>query len=86
MQLRLPKEINSKFFTLSLTNPRGQISCPTSTSCLFSARKIPQNAEYTQNTGENSLNNNENRLSPIDENSYESFESNDSSHLLSNTL
>ena len=81
------KKLNSKFFTLSLTNIRGQISCPTSTPCLFPARKIPQNAEFTQNIGENSLNNDENRLSPIDENSYESLiESNDSNHLLSNTL
>lgn len=81
------KKLNSKFFTLSSTNLRQQISCPTSTPCLFPARKIPQNAEFTQNTGKNSLNNDENRLSPIDENSYESLiESNDSSHLLSNTL
>lgn len=55
--------------------------------CLFSARKIPPDDEFTSNTGENSLNNNENRLSPIDENSYESLiESNDSSHLLANNL
>jgi|GEM_PF-1171826 len=81
------KKLNSKFFTLSSTNLRQQISCPTSTPCLFPARKIPQNAEFTQNTGKNSLNNDENRLSPIDENSNESLiESNDSSHLLSNTL
>lgn len=81
------KKLNSKFFTLSSTNLRQQISCPTSTPCLFPARKIPQNAEFTQNTDKNSLNNDENRLSPIDENSYESLiESNDSSHLLSNTL
>ncbi|HEY2566250.1 MAG TPA: hypothetical protein VGH95_00875 [Candidatus Aquirickettsiella sp.] len=81
------KKLNSKFFILNLTNLRGQISSPTSTPCLFPARKIPQNAEFTQNTGENSLNNDENHLSPIDENSYESLiESNDSSHLLSNTL
>lgn len=64
------KKLNSTFFTLSLTNLRGQISSPTSTPCLFPAR-----------------NNDENRLTPIDENSYESLiESNDSSHLLSNTL
>lgn len=81
------KKLNSKFFTLNLTNLRGQISSPTSTLCLFPARKIPQNAEFTLNTSENSLNNDKNRLSPIDENSYESLiESNDSSHLLSNTL
>jgi hypothetical protein len=73
------KKLNSKFFTLSLTNLRGKTSCPTSNPCLFPARKIPQNAEFTQNTDENPLNN--------DENSYESLiESNDSSHLLSNTL
>lgn len=81
------KKLNSKLFTLSSTNLRQQISCPISTPCLFPARKIPQNAEFTQNTDKNSLNNDENRLSPIDENSYESLiESNDSSHLLSNTL
>lgn len=81
------KKLNSKLFTLNLTKLRGQISSPNSTPCLFSARKIPQNAEFTQNTGKNSLNNDENRLSPIDENSNESLiESNDSSHLLSNTL
>ena len=81
------KKLNSKFFTLSSTNLRQQIFCTTSTPCLFPARKIPQNAEFTQNTGKNSLNNDENRLSPIDKNSYESLiESNDSSHLLSNTL
>ena len=81
------KKLNSKFFTLNLTNLRGQISSPNSTPCLFPSRKIPQNAEFTQNTGENSLNNDENRLTSIHENSYESLiESNDSNHLLSNTL
>ncbi len=81
------KKLNSKFFTLNLTNLRGQISSPNSTPCLFPARKIPQNAEFTQNTGEHSLNNDENRLTPIDENSYESLiEYNDSNHFLSNTL
>jgi hypothetical protein len=60
---------------------------PTSTSCLFPAQKILQNAEFTQNTVENPLNNDENHLSPIDENSYENLiESNDSSHLFSNIL
>lgn len=81
------KKLNSKFFTLSLTKLRGQIYCPTSTPCLFPARKILQNAEFTQNTVENPLNNDENHLSPIDENSYENLiESNDSSHLFSNIL
>lgn len=74
------KKLNSKLFTLSSTNLAGQISSPTSTPCLFSARKDLQNDEMI-------LSSNENRLSPINENSYESLiESNDSSHLLTNTL
>ena len=67
----------------TLSNSLKKISSPTSAPCLFSARKNPQNDEFRQNTDENSLNNFEDHLPRIDENSYESsVESNDSSHLL----
>jgi hypothetical protein len=69
----------------SLSNPLYKISSPTSAPCLFSAKKISQNDAVNPREDINASNHAERRLSPIDEDSFKSVQSNGDSDLISFT-